>query len=319
MKEIGGYFGLELGPVKPDYRFSHTPALNSGRHALEYILRQIEPLPNRVYLPYYTCEAVLEPLKRLNISWTFYRITESLEIAEYPELKEDEYIIVNNYFGIKDAYVDGLFFRYKDRIIIDDTQAFCHPNRFGMNAFYSPRKFVGVSDGGFAWTASTKKIKLEQDFSTDRALHLFRRLDAGASQGLDEFRHNNEALSHMPMKSMSRLTRRILETIDYEVLKAKRRLNFETLNQALASENKLDIPDCNTFACPMAYPFLTDDKMLRKRLIDNKIFVATYWPNVFEWCSRNSIEYNLAKYLLPLPIDQRYESRDMIDIIKIIK
>ena len=100
MKAIGGYFSLELGPVNPDYRFFHTPALNSSRHALEYILRQIEPKPSLVYLPYYTCEVVLEPLKRLGIGYQFYQINDRLEIAKLPSLRGNEYIIVNNYFGI---------------------------------------------------------------------------------------------------------------------------------------------------------------------------------------------------------------------------
>ena len=70
MEAIGGYFEL------PDYEegvFPHQDGilLNTGRNALEYILRSIGDA-KRVYLPYYTCEVVLEPLKKLHIPWTFY-------------------------------------------------------------------------------------------------------------------------------------------------------------------------------------------------------------------------------------------------------
>ncbi len=318
MKEIGGYFSMELGPVNPYYRFSHTHALNSGRHALELILRQIEPKPRLVYLPYYTCEVVLEPLKRLNIGYQFYRINEKLEIAKLPELKANEYIIVNNYFGIKDYYIDRLFLHYKVKMIVDDAQAFYHFNHLEMRAFYSPRKFVGVPDGGIAWTSGAKEIRLPQDYSADRSIHLLRRIDAGAEAGYKEFQKDDASLSDEPMKAMSALTRSLLERIDYENVKQKRRSNFEALHIALAQTNKLTIPDWDTFVCPMVYPYLSEDDSLRKRLIDNKIFVATYWSNVLEWCQEDSTEYRLAKYLLPLPIDQRYGNEDMERIIKII-
>ncbi len=318
MKAIGGYFGLELGPVNPDYKFFHAPALNSSRHALEFILRQIEPTPSMVFLPDYTCEVVLEPLKRLNIGYQFYRITEKLEIAELPNLRENEYIVVNNYFGVKDVYIDRLLSHYKGKMIVDNAQAFYHFNHLGMKAIYSPRKFFGVPDGGIAWTPVTKDIKLSQDYSTGRSTHLLRRIDAGAEAGYKEFQKNDASLIGEPMKAMSALTRSILERIDYERVKYRRRSNFEVLHQALAQTNKLDIPDWDTFACPMVYPYLSEDDSLRKRLINNKIFVATYWPNVLEWCPRDSVEYKLAKYLLPLPIDQRYGGEDMERIIKTI-
>ncbi len=319
MNEIGGYFGLELGAVNPNYKFFHTPALNSSRHALEFIFRQIEPTPSMVFLPYYTCEVVLEPLKRLNIGYQFYHITEKLEIAELPNLKENEYIIVNDYFGIKDDYIDRLLLHYKDKMIVDDAQAFYHFNHLGMKAIYSPRKFFGVSDGGFAWTSGTKKIQLEPDYSTCRSIHLLKRIDAGAEAGYMEFQKDDASLSGEPMKAMSALTRSILERIDYEDVKRRRRSNFEILHRALASTNQLDIPLRNAFACPMVYPYLSEDDSLRKRLINNKIFVATYWPNVLEWCGPETTEYRLAKYLLPLPIDQRYGQEEMERIIRTIR
>ncbi|MCH5327067.1 MAG: hypothetical protein J1E29_07690, partial [Duncaniella sp.] len=70
---------------------------------------------------------------------------------------------------------------------------------------------------------------------------------------------------------------------------------------------------------PMIYPFLTERDALRKHLIDSKIFVAKYWPNVLEWVDKNSIEYYLANNILPLPIDQRYDDEDMNRILDILK
>ena len=116
---------------------------------------------------------------------------------------------------------------------------------------------------------------------------------------------------------MSRLTKRILESIDYKFINQKRYENFLLVHDKLKKKNRLVIDD-STFACPMYYPLLMTNDALRETLISNKIFVATYWPNVLEWCEEEETEYQLAKNLVPLPIDQRYNKEDMSRIIEIV-
>ena len=318
MKEIGGYFGLELGPVNQDYPFRDMIHLNSGRHALEYILMHIEHKPEKIYIPYYTCEVVLEPLLRLGIPYSFYHINERMELAVPIELKANEYIIANNYFGIKDRYMEKLHDQYGEYLIIDEAQALFHKPLVGARHFYSPRKFVGVPDGGFAVTWDTSTISLTRDFSTDRALHLLRRIDAGAQSGFNEFRKNDSALTKESLKIMSHLTTELLERMDYSSIINKRQENFKTLHNALCSYNGLDLTFEMDFQCPLVYPYLTADNLLRNRLIENKVYVARYWPNVYEWCNEDSFEYTLADRMLPLPIDQRYSKEDMERIISMI-
>ena len=69
----------------------------------------------------------------------------------------------------------------------------------------------------------------------------------------------------------------------------------------------------------MVYPFLSDDINLRKKLIDNKVYVASYWPNVQSWCNAESLENTLSQLLLPLPIDQRYSIDEMNFIVSVLK
>ena len=69
----------------------------------------------------------------------------------------------------------------------------------------------------------------------------------------------------------------------------------------------------------MVYPYWSDDRTLRDRLIKNKIYVSTYWPNVMQWCTEDQLEYYLAKDIIPLPIDQRYNNKDLENIISIIR
>lgn len=319
MKPIGGYFSLELSQRQSPTWLSDAAEVNSSRHALEYILMSLNKKPKLIYVPYYTCEVVLEPLKRLGINYQFYHINERLEVDSFPPLEEDELIIVNNYFGVKDEYVNNVLMHYGDNVIIDNAQAFYHIVNGRNRAIYSPRKFFGVSDGGYAVTPDSLNIELPQDYSTDRFSHLLRRLDMGAEVGYADFQKNDSSISGEPLKSMSNLTRHILSSIDYERIKSIRKKNFEILHRQLAESNRLKIPAQNTFECPMIYPYLTKDTKMRQKLIDNKIFVATYWPNVFQWCIKDSYEYELGKNLIPLPIDQRYGEEEINRVIKIVQ
>ena len=126
IKAIGGYFEL----ADKDCESAGMPvdgvALNTCRNALEYIILQLQDA-KRIFVPYYTCEAVIEPLKRLPIEYVFYHINEQLEIADELSLGEGDYLIANNYFGIKDEYIAELADKYGDKLIVDNAQAFFAP------------------------------------------------------------------------------------------------------------------------------------------------------------------------------------------------
>ena len=117
---------------------------------------------------------------------------------------------------------------------------------------------------------------------------------------------------------MSKLTRRMMRSIDYQQSAKQRRVNFELLHKALGEVNNLTLPFDGS-AVPMVYPFLVPIKSLREKLIENKIFVARYWPNVLDWTTKEDIESFLAYQMQPLPIDQRYDKGDMQRIIDVIE
>lgn len=80
MKDIGGYFELEC---RANSEFIHNDGvlLNTCRNALEYLLISFGDV-KRVWIPYYTCEVMLEPLQKLSISYSFYHVNNHLEIVE---------------------------------------------------------------------------------------------------------------------------------------------------------------------------------------------------------------------------------------------
>lgn len=313
MKPIGGYFSLELS--RGDTYHPHALALNTGRNCLEYILKCRGYC--KVYIPYYTCEVVLEPFNELGVEYEYYHINHQLELSEVVSLKNDEALLYTNYFGLKQAYVEQLAKGYGKQLIVDNTQAFYARPVEGIDTFYTCRKFFGVPDGAYLYTDVKAISGLEQDVSYDRMSFLLKRLDLGAEEAYADFREQSEKLVGQPIKSMSNLTGQMMLGINYKAVAQRRRENYQYLHEHLAATNLLQLP-LDVGAVPMVYPYLTDNKTLKQQLIAEKIFVATYWPNVFEWCKPEDWEYQFAKCTTFIPIDQRYGITDMNRILEYI-
>ena len=312
MEAIGGYFSLEL-PQREEYH-KHAIRLNTGRNCLEYILRVRGY--KKVYVPYYTCEAVMEPINKLGIPYEFYHIDIHFEIRDHFTLKADEALLYTNYFGLKQHYVEQLAEKTSTRLIVDNTQAFYAKPIPGIDTFYTCRKFFGVSDGAYLYTNKLLDGDFEQDESYDRMAHLLKRIDLSAEQGFADFRKVDDGLDNQPIRKMSKLTQRIMRSIDYEEAAKKRRENYQMLHEVLGEDNKIQL-SLDEDAIPMVYPFLSPINGLREKMIENKVFVARYWPNVLEWTTKEDLEYLLACQMQPLPIDQRYGMDDMKKIIEI--
>lgn len=313
LNEIGGYFSLEQ--ANGEHYHKNAIRLNTARNCFEYILRANNY--KKVYIPFYTCEAILEPLQKLKLKYEFYNINKNFEpIIEY-KLKENEAFLYTNYYGLKEKTVNKLAQVYKERLIVDNAQAFYSKPITGIDTFYSPRKFFGVPDGAYLYTNSNLGVT-EQDQSYERILHLAKRIDLGASAAYPDFQKSEKSLIGESIKKMSRLTEAMLSSINYHEVRLKRIENYLFLENNLSSSNKFNLKlDYNEV--PMVYLYYSEDPELRKRLIENKAFVATYWPNVLEWAGKDSLEYDLAKRLFPLPIDQRYSIREMKQLISLIK
>lgn len=313
MEAIGGYFELELR--KGEHYHQDALRLNTARNCFEYIL--LTRKYTKVYIPYYTCEVMLQPLHKHHITYEFYHINESLEPVEIIQLGNSEALLYTNYFGLKQNCVEYLASIYQSQLIVDNAQAFYAPRIAGIDTFYSPRKFFGVPDGGYLYTDMILEKDISDDKSYGRMSHLLLRIEEGAESGYSLFRQSDDSLDNQPIRKMSALTDCILRNIDYDFVREERCKNFKYLNEQLSQQNALTVRLDNN-SVPMIYPFYVKNDLLRTQLIDHKVFVATYWPNVREWCEESFVEYSMASHLVALPIDQRYGIQEMQSIIELI-
>ena len=345
-KAIGGYFELELNEGFELH--GDAIKLNSGQYALEYILKARKY--RKVYLPYYICDSVLHPFKRQGVAYEFYHINELLEPAVELQPKDDEAVLYVNYFGLKNRKTDTFCYSYRNTIL-DNTQAFySEPGnkaaiereqskaRFGSveceqarpkvkyddrsiqcDTLYSCRKYFGVPDGAYLYTDCILDEEIPQDESFDRLTFLTKRIDRSAQEAYADFHANDEALANVGMRRMSRLTEKMMRSIDYSAKANKRIHNFHVLDDALRETNRFKW-DMDYGTVPMVYPYYVENgAKLRQHLIDNQVFCARYWPNVLEWCKPSEWEYQLSENLVCIPIDQRYDEEDMKGIISTIK
>ncbi|ADY51405.1 hypothetical protein Pedsa_0833 [Pseudopedobacter saltans DSM 12145] len=312
VKAIGGYLELQL-PSGKEY-YPDLIKLNTARNALEYIVKVNQY--SLVYVPYYTCEVILEPLKKLGVTFHFYTIDKNLDPIIDFKIAPTECLLYTNYFGIKQTTVNRLSRSIKN-LIIDNSQAFFAKPIRGIDTFYSCRKFFGVSDGAYLQTNILLSTKFERDVSVWRVSHLLKSIDLSVEEGYQDYLESRASLSNGAIKRMSKLTERVLKGIDYEECKSIRIRNFKIIHEGLGRYNTLFI-NLENIDGPMVYPFLINKK-IRKKLIDKRIYIATYWPNVLKWTSERMFENYLTEHLVGIPIDHRYNEEDMERILNIVK
>lgn len=318
MKTIGGYFELELSK---ENEYHSTIAVNSGRSAFELILKAREY--KKVFIPLYTCEVISKALDKMGIEYEFYKLNNNLEPEKnwLSSIAGDEALLYTNYFGLKDDFIGQIGSLCKN-VIIDNCQSFYSRPQIGFDTFYSPRKFFGVPDGGYLFLRDNTEVAdiPLQDIVYNRSLHLLKRIDLSPQEGYKDFVANESEFNVSGVRRMSKVSTRILSSINYTKIKDTRRKNFEFLQKSFHRINILNLDYLSLQeSTPMVYPLLIEFSGLREWLTENQIYTAKYWQEVFEKADCGSFESHLSSNLISLPIDQRYNIEDMEYIVKIIK
>jgi hypothetical protein len=304
-KAIGGFFELETGRAHGSYH-PEALALTSGRACLRRILEVARP--RRVWAPYFICDAALAPMQRLGIDVTFYPLSETFEPQLVGTLRDDDVVLVVDYFGLNTAAVLDIASRHPMRTIVDDTQAFFRRGRTGAWSFNSARKFFGVPDGAYAYGRGLDSRSHERR-SDVRYQHLVSRLMGDLTVAYEQYRASEACVSDRPV-GMSLLAERLMSAVDYDDVARVRRLNFERLHERLGRHNRLT-PELGD-AVPFCYPFLAERPLRHEELWKRQVFVPVLWPEVLARGDERFLwEHTLADQLLPLPVDHRYAADDV--------
>lgn len=301
MREYGGYIEFEYYHGR-EYHGSAI-ALNSGRHCVEYLVRARHI--RKLYIPYFMCDSVSALCKKLGVEIEYYHIDIHFIPLFERILADGEWLYIVNFYG---QLSDDLLVEFKNRfgkVIIDNAQAFFRKPIIGVDTCYTCRKFFGVADGGYLYTDTLLSEEFPQDYSYDRMTFLMGRFEKTASEFYPQNAANNKMFANEPLKRMSKLTQNLLQGIDYERIKQVRTENFVYLHGKLKEINKLTltVPE-GAFMYPL---YIENGAEIRKELQQKRIYIPTLWPDVLDVCQEGELEYDMAKNILPMPIDQRYD------------
>lgn len=314
MKPIGGFLELEVRQHDQPYH-DKAIALYTARSCFNLALQYVKP--SRVYIPFFTCDSLIEPLVTNKIPYTFYGLNEQFELSSEITLHANEYFLYINYWGLKGDFVKILIERYGDRLIIDNTHSFftlSYPNNFSFN---SPRKIFGVPDGGYLY--SPYQINFQGPRNTGFHYdHLIQRWMGNQQESYNYFVVYEKSLN-CELRRISLLSEAILSGIDYRMAMESRLRNFALCHEAFESVNNFKF-HWNRQDIPFVYPLLLQRPLNREQFYGLKIYLSVFWKEVLDrHRSGFETDVRLTMNTVPLPIDHRYTESDMRFLIHTIK
>ena len=313
-KEYGGYLPLELQHGNEYYKGENVISLNCARYAIVYAIQDAEY--KKIYIPHYMCESIQQTLFRERIAYETYHIDEQFFPLNV-KLQKGECILYPNYFGIfSECHIRKIVSQFKN-VILDNTQAFFSKPFMEVYNVYSCRKFFGVTDGAYLIKAGIKQRELQRDESAGRASHLLISMEQGTNAAYAQSLISENQISQSPMCEMSRLTHYILDGIDYQQVVQKRQRNYDSIVAWLQKKGFLNVKRPSE-CVPMIYPLYCSNVNARKILLENHVYVPQWWKYLLNSAETSRFERKLSVGVLPLPIDQRYDEKDMCNMMSMI-
>ncbi|WP_335921476.1 hypothetical protein [Shewanella chilikensis] len=311
---IGGYNQLCLRDLKTtihenSYRFQ------SARSSLyAYLLADNIKL---IYVPNYVCDSILPAIKALGVRIKFYSVDKRLLPIDINlnERDENTKILIINYFGLLDDDIKKLVKQSPTQYIVDNSQALFSNHICGSVSIYSPRKFLGIPDGGFLYSPVNVLLPDEYFDSTNSIAHLLLRPAGEVQNGYQKFLAAECLLDDFLPKRMSQISEFLVRCIDIDSIKAKRRQNYLTLSESFDSINEFNAP-LNS-QVPLCYPLKLTLNVgsICKKLIEYSVYLPRYWKSDYN----QGIGLQMYNNTLFLPIDERLSKQEINDLVTAVK
>lgn len=346
----GGVFGALEASAHPSPAPGSFAAALSGRgrcvatsHArggLDLLVERLDP--RRVWLPAFLCDALLTA--RVGPRARFYGLGEDLaldaEAIDALALGPDDLFVAIAFFGR--APERAVLERVRERgarVLVDASGALLTG---GLEAaadylLSSPRKFVGVPDGGLlvpvgdapwfepaaldAWS----DVALALEAVRARAAFDARGGDGPEREWFASFSAAEEAAPDGP-RAMHPRSREALARADWVAIAERRRANHRSLAKGIAADDDLRVrllhPELGDDEVPLGAFAIFDEPgardAARSALYAACIYAPLHWSLDGVVPSDFAREHDLASRCLTLVCDQRYDERDMRETIEVL-
>lgn len=357
MSEIGSDFSLGKLPNEiythkiehPWFLGLDSKLLSTGRGAISLILEQEKNRfkNNKVLLPAYICDSVIQPFTDKGFECFFYNVDPQLrpclDSFEWMARKKPSVILHLGYFGfntsknltpfLQESSKNGVF------IIEDQTHTMLSSyQKFDSNSrtFGSIRKWLGVPCGAFVNPCkkdinirserdSRNYVNLRQQAMKMKAEYLTKPNENLKKEYLRIFAQSQKILNQDTLPyEIDLLSKNIVLASDYDVMVTQRRQNYMVLLEELQNVGEIQhpFPTLPDDVTPLFFPIIVKknrDK-LRSHLIQNWIYCPIHWPkpNLVK-NTEGGVSDIIYNRILSIPIDQRYQKHHMMFIAKLIK
>jgi len=309
---------------KPAWIDRPAVLLANARSGIALLVDRLNP--KQVWMPSYLCDSMVAGVDQSKTTLRHYEVTDRLALGATDFLEHvgaGDLVFFIAYFGFPQDAAAAASARARGAWVVKDAcQAMLSDDREGEYDFvlFSPRKFVGVPDGGilaFRPGLDLGEVALspppaEWWLDSFRACTLRGEYDRhGGDRGWFELFRRCEAESPIGAYAMSELTRLILSHgVDAARISERRRRNYERLTGRLASVALF--PRLPAGVVPLGFPISVDGRdLLRNRLFEHEIFPAVHWPLPDSVPPAFAATHRLAERILTLPCDQRYGEEEM--------
>ena len=348
-EENGEIAGLHLAQVDK-YGKKNQCYTVSGREAIELALISLErenpEISKCCLMPAYMCDSVFLPFLHRGWELVFYSVDRELETAGEEifrlALEHDPGLIfVHPYYGTDTCR--GLrrqlsALRRSGVMIMEDVTQAYYLQDAGCDADFivgSLRKWYSVPDGGFL--ASDLPIAEEvlldgEAYAVERLAPLVQKWEYLQDKGLQEeerqkrkaaFYTRNRALEaeldrYEGVRRISRLSTHILSRVDEEAARRRRAENYSYLYDKINGMKRLWPILMKEDEAPLYFPvYVKERDELQRFLGEHGIYAPVLWP-VGE-LNRDELrgdEAYIYEHMLALPIDQRYDTDQMEEIVQ---
>lgn len=340
-KAIGGLFGQTKKSKNKEQKsipFDKNGNIiftSHARGAINYLVNKLEP--ERVWLPSYLCPSMLAAVEEYKTR--FFPISGRLKPKSTEwigQLDNRDLVCTIDYFGFRSMPAVKRQAKIQGAWVLEDACQALLTTGVGSDAdfvLYSPRKFVGVPDGGLL--IDKKKIlptepvfdQPDPEWRIPQINAWMRRgqFDQRGGDGADRswFQLYKKAKQNAPVKpqNMSSISADLLyRAFDYKHISEKREKNYNILQKNIGGvslRGRLD-----EGIVPLGFAIYLKNEYerneIKKSLIENKIYPPVHWDIKNSVPKHFKESHSLSKRILTIPVDQRYEIRDMERIINVL-
>ena len=316
------------------------------REALCDIAHSLGESEKNVLIPAYTCQTVITPFEEAGWQCDYYSIKRDLRI----DLRSLESAVANNrpsllvvhpYFGmdLNEEEMKALT-AIKEQgiaIVLDLTQCLFSAKQYPFASFIvaSYRKWMPIPDGGYLKNM-TSRVKIaqpeeENNEFTDRELAAMylrgqyfgngeqrtKAISIRLSKSADHI-----ADSNITPHKMSQVAYNLMQNEDIKLNQQRRYGNYTYLYQNIRESDKV-AKVCKNIDVVTTAPlyftiFVQNRPTLQRLLAQESIYAPVIWPVEDELVLINEDMKYIYDHILAIPIDQRYDEKDMQRAVDII-